>query len=108
MIGTLLDILADLIDGDDSDSSTNFKMLLDLEFQQDLRCARVLATINPDERTPGQEGLLQILRDKYTRDGYCPSAFYPNAAPHLQRRYWAIHTHICNALDETREKPSIN
>ncbi|MBI5880757.1 hypothetical protein HZB90_01355 [archaeon] len=107
MIELLLDKLVEFIESR-ADSSEDFKMILEIDFEQDLRCARALAEIRPDERTPDQEWLAETLKDKYQRDGECPSAFYPNAAPHLKRRYWAIHRHICDALDETREKPSIN
>jgi hypothetical protein len=101
MIGALLDFLVGQDERKALDDATNqvFNHLLDVEFLHHLECARVLTSMRPEERTHEQEFLLKTLRDTYRRDGDCPSGYYSRAAPHLQRRYWAIHSHICDALD---------
>lgn len=85
-----------LLFGESFDKS--FQNLLKVEFQKDLEAVIQLSSIDSYESPNAQNALMELMREKYTPEGVCPSPQFPYVSKHLQQEYGRIHEQICSVL----------
>ena len=82
------------------EANKTFSSLLEKEFLQDLEFVTGLTSISEEERTHKQKLSLDLLMDKYSLKGKCPSLLFPSVSEKLQEEYNTIHNKICKVLYE--------
>ncbi|MBI2508291.1 hypothetical protein HYV89_05055 [Candidatus Woesearchaeota archaeon] len=75
-----------------------FRNLLDKEFNRDLEQLVGIVPVPTGQRTPGQETILNIMKQKYAPNKACPSQLFSRVSKDFQEKYLTIHEKICSLL----------
>jgi len=75
-----------------------FRLLIDIEFSEDLKYAQRLSAIPYYDRTSSQNFLENSLKRKYPITEKCPSILYSKVSVQLKREYNIIHRRLMEVL----------